>query len=69
MVYRLGGERKVPEMFDGINDVWADDWPRHALFSARWSGWCTWCGAGFCEDDLIGYVDDEIACEGCVNGE
>ena len=38
-------------------------------FSARYPGECNGCGAEFDEGDPIGYVDDEINCEDCCEGD
>lgn len=38
-------------------------------FNAQYPGICAICGYDFQEDDIIGYVDDEICCGACCEDE
>lgn len=38
-----------------------------SMFRALYDGICTSCGADFWEDDLIGYREDNLVCDGCWN--
>lgn len=38
-----------------------------ARFQAMYDGECDLCGDSFSEGDEIGYLDEDIACDDCMN--
>lgn len=38
-------------------------------FRALFNSECNYCADEILEGDLIGYIEDEIACEDCCDGE